>query len=97
MLIYYKYAFPLEHMGPCCADLSTKPFLHLPLQLLTVTPQEAVIHSPHLDTSGLLLLRTVVSSGLHTEKLCSGSPWQWLSPALGFGSTSDNALTDTKG
>lgn len=83
MIIYYKYAFPAEQMGPCCADLSTTPFLHLTLQLLPVTPQAAVTHRPHLDTSGLVLLRTVVSSGLHTEIPSSGSAWQWLPPALG--------------
>lgn len=36
-----------------------------------------------MDTSGLILLRTVVTSGLHTEKLSSGSAWPWLPPALG--------------
>lgn len=41
MLIYYKYVFPAEQMGPRCADLSSKPFLHLTLQLLTVAPQAA--------------------------------------------------------
>lgn len=78
MLIYYKYAFPLEHMGPCCADLSTKPFLHLPLQLLTVTPQGAVTHSQ--PTPGHIWTPPAQDCGqqwaAHREALL------WLSPAV---------------